>query len=42
LPTDELVASLIPSNITDEELDHIRDRIDELALKSDNWREIIK
>lgn len=41
LPTNEIIASLLPSDITDEELDNITERIEALIDKTGSWRQAL-
>ena len=41
LPTNEIIASLLPSDITDEELDSITERIETLIDKTGSWRQAL-
>jgi hypothetical protein len=38
MPSKEEIAALLPSDITNEELDNITERIEELINKTGSWR----
>ena len=42
LPTNEIIESLLPSDITDEELDSITERIEALIDKTGSWRQALQ